>query len=136
MDLVGDHEEEWRRGVRRLRKAETKRRETKSGWDRPPGRSQNGCWYAGVVWGVRGVSLRLCTCDLENLHTVMFGFRRNPDVARHGRSGGQKHIQLITIDYHTVAGTAGAECKGDRRSKRARRSESGTDSDSLTETQG
>ena len=31
--------------------------------------------------------------------------------------GGRKHIRLIAIDYRTVAGTAGAECKGDRRSK-------------------
>ena len=47
----------------------------------------------------------------------MFGFRRNPDVAGNGGSGGQKHVWLIAIDYHTVAGTAGVECKGDRRSK-------------------
>ena len=68
--------------------------------------------------------------------SVMFGFLRNPDVTGNGRSGGQERIQLIAIDYHTVTGTAGMECKGDRRSKKARRSESGTDSDSLTETQG
>ena len=62
-------------------------------------------------------------------------FQRNPDVARNGRSGGWERIQLIAIDYHTVAGTAGAECKGDQRSKRARRSESRTDSNGLMETQ-
>ena len=49
--------------------------------------------------------------------------------------GGREHVWLIAIDYHTVAGTAGVECKGDRRSMRARQSESGMDSDSLTETQ-
>ena len=48
---------------------------------------------------------------------VMFGFRRNPNVARNGRSEGRKCIQLIAIDYRTVAGTAGAEYKGDQRSK-------------------
>ena len=47
----------------------------------------------------------------------MFGFRRNPDIAGNGRLGGCKHVRPIAIDYHTVAGTAGAECKGDRRSK-------------------
>ena len=63
-----------------------KGRETKSGETDDLGGLENGCWYAGVVWGVRGVSLRSCTCDLENLHTVTFGFRRNPDVTRSGRS--------------------------------------------------
>ena len=48
---------------------------------------------------------------------VTFGFRRNPDVAGNGRLGGRKRVRLIAIDYHTVAGTAGVECKGDRRSK-------------------
>ena len=67
---------------------------------------------------------------------VTFGFQRNPDVTGNGRSRGREHVQLIAIDYHTVAGTAGAECKGDQRSKKARWSESGMDSDSLTETQG
>ena len=67
---------------------------------------------------------------------VTFGFRRNPDMARHGRSGGRERVQLIAIDYHTVTGTAGAECRGDRRSKRARQSESILDSDGLAETQG
>ena len=52
------------------------------------------------------------------------------------RSGGWERVQLIAIDYHTVAGTAGAECKGDQRSKKARWSESGTDSNGLMETQG
>ena len=47
----------------------------------------------------------------------MFGFRRNPDVAGNGGSGGRKCVRLIAIDYCTVAGTAGAECKGDRRLK-------------------
>ena len=56
-------------------------------------------------------------------------------MAGNGRSGGRECIQLIAIDYHTVTGTARAECKGDRGSKRARQSESGMDSDSLTETQ-
>ena len=56
-------------------------------------------------------------------------------MAGNGRSGGWERVQLIAIDYHTVAGTAGVECKGDRRSKRARQSESGTDSDGLMETQ-
>ena len=70
------------------------------------------------------------------LHPVVtFGFRRNPDVAGSGRSGGQERIRLIAIDYHTAAGTAGAECKGDRRSKIARWPESGMDSSGLTETQ-
>ena len=45
--------------------------------------------------------------------SVTFRFQRNLDVAGNRRSGGQKHVQLIAIDYHTVAGTAGAECKGD-----------------------
>ena len=49
-------------------------------------------------------------------------------MAGNRRLGGWEHIWLIAIDYHTVAGTARAECKGDRRSKRARQSESGTDS--------
>ena len=44
---------------------------------------------------------------------VMFGFQRNPDVAGNGRSGGREHVRLIAIDYHTVTGTAGVECKGD-----------------------
>ena len=66
----------------------------------------------------------------------MFGFQRNPDIARNGRLGGRERVQLIAIDYHTVAGTAGVECKGDQRLKRARRLESGTDSNGLTETQG
>ena len=48
---------------------------------------------------------------------VTFGFRRNPDVARNGRLGGWKRVWPIAIDYRTVAGTAGAECKGDQRSK-------------------
>ena len=34
-------------------------------------------------------------------------------MARDERSGGQECVWLIAIDYHTVAGTAGAECKGD-----------------------
>ena len=48
---------------------------------------------------------------------VTFGFQRNPDVARNGGSGGRKRVWPIAIDYRTVAGTAGAECEGDRRSK-------------------
>ena len=48
---------------------------------------------------------------------VTFGFRRNPDVARNGRSEGRKRVWLIAIDYRTVAGTAGVGCKGDQRSK-------------------
>ena len=68
-------------------------------------------------------------------HIVMFGFQRNPDMAGNGRLGGQEHVQLIAIDYHTVAGTAGAECKGDQRLKMARQPKSGMDSDSLMETQ-
>ena len=95
--------------MRRSREAETKGQETKSGETDDLGGLKNGCWYVGV----RGVSLRSCTCDLENLHTVTFGFRRNPDVAGNGRLGGRKHIRPIAIDYRTVAGTAGAECKGD-----------------------
>ena len=47
------------------------------------------------------------------LQTVTFGFQRNPDVAGNGGSGGRKHVRPIAIDYRTVAGTAGAECKGD-----------------------
>ena len=47
----------------------------------------------------------------------MFGFQRNPDVARNGGSEGWKRVRLIAIDYRTVAGTARAGCKGDRRSK-------------------
>ena len=57
-------------------------------------------------------------------------------MAGNGRSGGQECVQLIAIDYHTAAGTAGAECKGDQRSKMARWPESGMDSGGLTETQG
>ena len=56
-------------------------------------------------------------------------------MAGSGRSGGWERVRLIAIDYHTVAGTAGVECKGDQRLKMARRPESGMDSDSLTETQ-
>ena len=41
----------------------------------------------------------------------MFGFRRNPDVAGNGGSGGQKRVRPIAIDYRTVAGTAGADAK-------------------------
>ena len=48
---------------------------------------------------------------------VMFGFRRNPDVAGNGRSEGRKRVRPIAIDYRTVAGTARAGYKGDRRSK-------------------
>ena len=47
----------------------------------------------------------------------MFGFRRNPDVAGNGGSGGRKRVWPIAIDYRTVAGTARVECKGDQRSK-------------------
>ena len=32
-------------------------------------------------------------------------------MARDERSGGWEHVWLIAIDYHTAAGTAGAECK-------------------------
>ena len=46
-------------------------------------------------------------------HATTFGFRRNPDVARNGRSEGRKRVRLIAIDYRTVAGTAGAGYKGD-----------------------
>ena len=42
---------------------------------------------------------------------VTFGFRRNPDVAGNGRSEGRKRVRPIAIDYHTVAGTAGADAK-------------------------
>ena len=56
-------------------------------------------------------------------------------MAGNRRSGGRECVQLIAIDYHTAAGTAGAECKGDRRSKMARRPESVPDSGGLTETQ-
>ena len=48
---------------------------------------------------------------------VTFGFRRNLDVAGNGGLEGRKCVRPIAIDYRTVAGTAGAECKGDRRSK-------------------
>ena len=58
---------------------------------------------------------------------VTFGFRRNPDVTGNGRSEGQKRVRPIAIDYCTVAGTARAGCKGDRRSK-------GPDSQSLEQT--
>ena len=67
--------------------------------------------------------------------SVMFRFQRNPDVAENGRSGGRERVWLIAIDYHIATGTARAESKGDRRSKMARRPESGTDSGGLTETQ-
>ena len=50
-------------------------------------------------------------------YPVTFGFLRNPDVAGNGRSEGRKRVRPIAIDYCTVAGTAGAGCKGDRRSK-------------------
>ena len=56
-------------------------------------------------------------------------------MAGNRRSGGQEYVQLIAIDYHTVAGTAGTECKGDRRSKMARRPEPRMDSNGLMETQ-
>ena len=58
---------------------------------------------------------------------VMFGFRRNPDVAGNGRSEGWKRVRPIAIDYRTVTGTAGAGYKGDRRLK-------GPDSRSLERT--
>ena len=48
---------------------------------------------------------------------VTFGFRRNPDIAGNGRLEGRKRVRPIAIDYRTVAGTAGAGYKGDRRSK-------------------
>ena len=48
-----------------------------------------------------------------NSGTVMFGFLRNPDIAGNRRLGVWKRVWLIAIDYHTVAGTAGVECKGD-----------------------
>ena len=51
------------------------------------------------------------------LDPVTFGFQRNPDVAGNGRSEGWKRIRPIAIDYRTVAGTAGAGYKGDRRLK-------------------
>ena len=44
---------------------------------------------------------------------VTFGFLRNLDVAVSGRLGGWEHVWLIAVDYHTVASTARAECKGD-----------------------
>ena len=56
-------------------------------------------------------------------------------MAGNGRLGGRERVWLIAIDYHIVTGTAGAECKGDQRLKRARWLESGMDSDGLTETQ-
>ena len=51
----------------------------------------------------------------------MFGFRRNPDVARNRGSGGRKRVRPIAIDYHTVAGTARADAKEteDRRGQTA-----------------
>ena len=49
----------------------------------------------------------------ELMITVTFGFQRNPDVAGNGRSEGWKRVRPIAIDYRTVAGTAGAGCKGD-----------------------
>ena len=48
---------------------------------------------------------------------VTFGFLWNPNVAENGRSEGRKRVRPIAIDYHTVAGTAGAGCKEDQRSK-------------------
>ena len=45
------------------------------------------------------------------------GSEVRPDVAGNGRSEGQKRVRPIAIDYRTVAGTAGAGYKGDRRSK-------------------
>ena len=41
-------------------------------------------------------------------------------MAGHRRSGGQERIRLIAIDYHAATSTAGAESKGDQRSKAAR----------------
>ena len=58
---------------------------------------------------------------------VTFRFQRNPDIAGNGGSGGWKRVRLIVIDYRTVAGTAGAECRGDQRLK-------GPDSRSLERT--
>ena len=43
--------------------------------------------------------------------SVMFGFRRNPDVAGNRGSGGWKCVRPIAIDYCTVAGTAGADAR-------------------------
>ena len=54
---------------------------------------------------------RLCALAPTVRVVVMFGFRRNPDVAGNGRSGGRKCVWPIAIDYCTVAGTAGAGCK-------------------------
>ena len=45
---------------------------------------------------------------------------------------GREHVWLIAIDYHAATGTAGMGYRGDQRSKRARRLESGMDSGSLT----
>ena len=50
---------------------------------------------------------------IKKVRSVTFGFLRNPDVARNGGSEGRKRVRPIAIDYCTVTGTAGAECKGD-----------------------
>ena len=60
--------------------------------------------------GLRRLRMRTWEC-------VTFRFRRTLDVAGNGRSEGQKRVRPIAIDYCTVAGTAGAGYKGDRRSK-------------------
>ena len=69
----------------------------------------------------RSRSHKVAGCILKSIPPyspdVTFGFQRNPDVAGNRGSGGWKRVQPIAIDYCTVAGTAGAECKGDRRLK-------------------
>ena len=73
----------------------------------------------GVMWGILG----RCYVWI-------------PKESGHGwgqKVRGQKHVQLIAIDYHAATGTARTGSRGDQRLKVASRPESGMDSSSLTE---
>ena len=68
------------------------------------------------VYGKCQIPIRIQNCVrivMILTYSVTFRFQRNPDIAGNRRSGGRKRVQPIAIDYHTVAGTARVECKGD-----------------------
>ena len=70
-----------------------------------------------MMYSMEGRSPGLSVSMPHATPCVTFGFRRNPDVAGNGGLGGWKRLRPIAIDYRTVAGTARAECRGDRRLK-------------------
>ena len=63
-----------------------------------------------ISWKMKS-AITLAESEVVAWPSVTFGFRRNPDVAGNGGSGGRKRVRPIAIDYRTVAGTAGAEYK-------------------------